>query len=274
MADTTNSSLRPRVIAVTGAASGMGQATTARLRADGHNVITIDLHNADVDVDLRSRDDRQRAVTEVLDRCGGALDGLVTFAGLVSMPSRPDRDVAAVNYFGSIELISGLRPALAKGRAPAAVAISSNVTTHSPGISRALIDACLAGNEELALKIADEVGGAYGSSKTAVAWWVRRNAVTPDWIGAGITLNAFAPGATETPMSNSVRNDPVMGEQFKQYPVPLGRFARAEEVAGIIAFLLGPEARTFVGSVVFADAGSDALLRPDAWPSPMEPLAG
>lgn len=270
MADTTSSSTGPRVIAVTGAASGMGEATAARLRADGHEVITVDVHNADVDVDLRSRDERQRAVKEVTDRCGGALDGLVTFAGLVSMPGRPDSDVVAVNYFGSIELISGLRPALAKGREPAAIAISSNVTTHSPGISRSLTEACLAGDEELARKIADQIGGGYGSSKTAVAWWVRRNSVTAEWIGEGITLNAFCPGATETPMSNSIKNDPVMGEQYKKYPVPLGRLVKPSEVAGIIAFLLGPEARTFVGSVVFGDAGSDALLRPDGWPTPMD----
>lgn len=264
MANTSSNAVEAKIIAVTGAASGMGKATAARLRLDGHQVVTIDLHDADVNVDLHEHDDRVRAVKEVTDCCAGALDGLVTFAGLVSLPSRPDSDVVSVNYFGSVELISGLRAVLAQGRQPAAIAISSNVTTHSLGISRSLNEACLAGEEQLARRIADRVGNAYGASKTALAWWVRRNAVTPEWIGAGITLNAFAPGATETPMSNSIKNDPAMAEAYKQYPVPLGRFVQPEEVAGIIAFLLGLEARTFVGSVVFADAGSDALLRPDA----------
>jgi hypothetical protein len=41
-------------------------------------------------------------------------------------------------------------------------------------------------------------------------------------------------------------------------------------VAAVIAFLLGPESSLLVGSIVFADGGTDALLRTDDWPAPWE----
>src|SRR5207248_3493660 len=105
--------------------------------------------------------------------------------------------IVAVNYFGTVELLRGLRPLLANGTAPAAVAISSNSTTCSPGVPGDLTELCLAGDERAACARADELGGmagVYPASKTAVARWIRRAAVTPEWIGAGIRLNAVAPG--------------------------------------------------------------------------------
>ena len=51
------------------------------------------------------------------------------------------------------------------------------------------------------------------------------------------------------------------------FPVPIGRPGTAEEVAGLLAYLLSPEAAFFCGSVVFMDGGSDAATRADAWPA-------
>jgi NAD(P)-dependent dehydrogenase (short-subunit alcohol dehydrogenase family) len=53
------------------------------------------------------------------------------------------------------------------------------------------------------------------------------------------------------------------------FPVPVGRSAQPDEVAALIAFLLGPDARFLCGSVVFCDGGTDAQLRPNDFPSPM-----
>ena len=109
---------------------------------------------------------------------------------------------------------------------------------------------------------------AYPATKVAVARWVRRHAPTPAWAGAGIRLNAVAPGLTATPLVAETRADPVLGPLIEQFPIPVGRPGRAEEIAAFIAFLLGPDARFFCGSVVWVDGGSDALLRPDDWPAP------
>ncbi len=101
-----------------------------------------------------------------------------------------------------------------------------------------------------------------------MARWVRRHAPTPEWIGEGITLNAIAPGKIETPMIAEGRADPVIGQHIDAFPLPIGRDGQPEEIAALLAFLLGPDARFFVGSVIFCDGGTDALARSDDWPRP------
>jgi NAD(P)-dependent dehydrogenase (short-subunit alcohol dehydrogenase family) len=255
---------------VTGSASGMGAATKQRLEADGHEVFGIDVHDATATFDLGTADGRTNAIEAIFQYADGAIDGLVTFAGLAGTSTRPGSTVASVNYFGTVALLEGLRPALeaARDKAPAAVAISSNSSTVQPGLSGALAEACLAGDEEAARRLGDELGApiAYPESKLAVARWVRRNAPTARWAGAGITLNAISPGYIETPMTAEIRKDEKIGPLLDQFPIPVGRGGRPEEIAALVAFLLGPEARFLCGSVVLADGGSEAVLRPDHWP--------
>ena len=260
-------------IAVTGSASGIGAATTDRLQADGHQVIGVDLHDADVVADLATPEGRGDAVAAVTERCGGVLDGLVTCAGLGALPSRPGSLLVEVNYFGTVELLADLRPALARGTNPSAVAIASNSTTIQPGMPIALIDALLAPDRELARRLADEAEtlAPYPCTKVAVSRFVRRNATKDEWIGAGIRLNAVSPGLITTALSDEQFADDYVGPLISSFPVPLGRPGRPAEMAALIAFLLGPESSFFCGSIVLSDGGSEALLRPDDWPAPWMP---
>jgi len=133
---------------VTGSGSGMGAALQSRLEADGTRVIGIDLKNAEVEADLGTPKGRAAAIDRVGELSGGALDGLVTLAGLAGLPERPASLLISVNYFGTVQMLAGLRPLLARGTDPAAVAISSNSTTCQPGLDEALIVSCLEGDED------------------------------------------------------------------------------------------------------------------------------
>lgn len=256
-------------VVVTGSASGIGAACAARLRSDGHKIIGVDLHDADVIADLSTVQGRRSAIDAVIDRSGGSIAGLVTCAGLAGMPNRPGSLLVAVNYFGTVELLEGLRPALSGG---AAVAISSNSSTVQPGVPMDVVDACLSGEVERAAAAADATPGGsiavYPATKMAVARWVRRHAPRRAWIGSGIRLNAVAPGLIRTPMTDELRSDPLLGPALDLFPVPMGRPGRAEEVAAVVSFLLGPDASLVAGSILFADGGTDAKIRADDWPAP------
>ena len=94
-----------------------------------------------------------------------------------------------------------------------------------------------------------------------------RQATGPDGPGAGLRLNAVAPGMIDTPMVAGMRADAETGPLLDMLPIPVGRPGRPEEIAALIEFLLGPDAAFFCGSVLFCDGGSDALLRTRDWPA-------
>jgi NAD(P)-dependent dehydrogenase (short-subunit alcohol dehydrogenase family) len=61
-------------------------------------------------------------------------------------------------------------------------------------------------------------------------------------------------------------SDPELAPLLDQFPLPVGRAGRPDEIAALAQFLLGPDARFFCGSVLFCDGGTEALLRPADWP--------
>jgi NAD(P)-dependent dehydrogenase (short-subunit alcohol dehydrogenase family) len=252
----------PRTLAVTGSASGIGAATAARLEKDGARVIRVDWKGGDVVADLGTPKGRAAAVEGVRRAAGGALDGLVSGAGLG--PYDDPAAVVRVNYFGAVAVLDGLYDLLARGRAPAAVAISSIGAVfealHVPGFA----DACLAGDEAGALaRIAGRDGNAaYANAKHALALAVRARAAA--WGAAGVRLNAVLPGKVATPMLAKIHGHEALGPMVAALPVPLGREAAPEELAAAIVFLLGPDARYVHGALMKVDGGADALARPGA----------
>ncbi|HWP67059.1 MAG TPA: SDR family oxidoreductase [Candidatus Limnocylindria bacterium] len=252
------------VIAISGSASGIGAALRQRLERAGDTVLGIDLRDAEIVADLGTRDGRAAAIAATRAAAPGRLDGLVTCAGIG--PQVPDWPlIVSLDYFGSQALLDGLRDLLARARG-AAVAISSNSSTISPWDAD-IVAACLAGDEARARERARSLSGqhAYASAKRAIACFVRRSAPQAAWAGAGIRLNAVAPGAVATPLLQQGLDDPVYGPAIRGFPIPLGGFGSPEQIAAVAAFLLGPESSFFCGSVLIADGGSDALLRPDAY---------
>jgi 3-oxoacyl-[acyl-carrier protein] reductase len=216
---------------VTGAASGIGKAIAARLVADGWRVVGLDKSAGQnegafrsVTVDLTDFD---RVATALADL--GETNAFVHAAGF--MRTAPlgafDPDDGAAMWRIHVEAAGVIANALAPkmrggGRI---VLIGSRVASGAPGRSQ------------------------YAAVKAAMVGMARSWAA--ELAPKGITVNVVAPAATETPMLG----DPARGSTPPKTP-PIGRFVRAEEVAALTSFLLGPEASAITGQQIIICGGS------------------
>ena len=110
-----------RTIVITGSASGIGRETARLCREAGDRVIGVDLKGADVEADLGTPQGRAAMIEAVTRLAPDGIDGLVAGAGIsrADMPA----ETVAINFFGAVETLEGLRPLLARGTRPRAVAI-------------------------------------------------------------------------------------------------------------------------------------------------------
>lgn len=249
-----------RTYVVTGSASGIGAATSARLRVAEHRVVGVDLRDADVEADLSTDEGRNAMADGVADLTGGTVDAVVACAGI----SQESPRTIAVNYFGAVATLELLRPMLERSDAPRAVLVASVASLM--GADDDVVEACLAGDEERARRLTEaNPSMAYLTSKTALARWLRRQAPTPQWAGARIPLNAAAPGTVITPMTaDLLATEAGLGLVDSAVPMPLNGHARPETVAAMLDFLAHEENTHITGQVVFVDGGADAVLRGDA----------
>jgi len=260
------------VYAVTGSASGMGHHVAEKLSDAGHTVIGVDIKQADITADLSIAEGRQAATAGVLAASGARLDGAVLAAGLGPGPGADRaRLIAQVNYLGVVDLLSAWRPALAAADRAKVVVFSSNSTTTTPLVPARTVRALLAHDADKAVRSARWFGKnasvfLYAASKIAVSRWVRREAVKREWAGAGIRLNALAPGAILTPLLEEQLATPKEAKRIHQFPVPIGGFGDAGQIADWVLFMLSDAADFLCGSVIFVDGGSDAYFRADDWP--------
>ena len=227
-------------VAVTGSASGIGAAIRTRLERDGRRVIGVDLRDADVRADLATPAGRDAAVAAIERASGGVLDGVVACAGVG--PHVADHAlIVSLNYFGAQRLLDGLRGALARGTAPAAVAISSNSSTI-PISESPLVDACLDGDEETARRLAVTPARPAGVRRIEACAdpLAATPGLEPEWAGAGIRLNAVAPGPVQTPLLQAGLDDAVYGPAIRGFPVPTGAFGSPDDVAAAVAFPARP----------------------------------
>ncbi|WP_020473717.1 SDR family NAD(P)-dependent oxidoreductase [Zavarzinella formosa] len=92
----------------------------------------------------------------------------------------------------------------------------------------------------------------YCASKGAVRMLTRDLAVELGPLG--ITVNAIAPGAIETPINTKLLNSPELLKALTD-KIPLGRLGKPEDVAGLAAFLASPDAAYVTGATYFIDGG-------------------
>lgn len=254
-----------RTYVITGAASGIGKTTTQILRDQGHTVIGVDLKGVEVNGDLSTREGRVAAAAEATTLAGGTVDAVIACAGL----ALPKVITAAVNYFGMTEFLEEMQPALTKSAAPR-VALISSMASLQP-VAPPLVDALLSDNEEAALAVAEQLVAnpatenlIYSSSKRAISRWVRREAPTARWAGAGIPLNAVGPGTVITPMTEGLLATPEGTAMVDTVvPMPLNYHQAPESIANLLIWLTSVENSHCCGQTIYCDGGADAVLRGD-----------
>ncbi|WP_427870843.1 SDR family oxidoreductase [Leucobacter luti] len=254
-----------RTYVITGAASGIGKKTAEILRERGDKVIGVDLKGVEVSGDLSSAEGRKTAAAEATALAGGTVDAVIACAGLAA----PKAITAAVNYFGMTEFLDAMQPALAAAESPR-VALISSMASMQP-VAEPLVDAFLSDDEEAAMAIARELekdpstGQAiYSSSKRAISRWVRREAPTARWAGAGIPLNAVAPGTVVTPMTKDLLSS-AEGSKLvdAMVPMPLNSHQGPESIANLLIWLTSVENSHCCGQTIYCDGGADVVLRGD-----------
>jgi NAD(P)-dependent dehydrogenase (short-subunit alcohol dehydrogenase family) len=164
-----------------------------------------------------------------------------------------------------VELLDALRPGLVRARPRAAVI--SSISSTQPNDAE-VVTACADRDEKRAVALAERAVAdgrgqqLYASSKLALAQWVRRTCVTPEWAGEGIPLNAVAPGVVVTPMIDFLlATEEGRKLMDRAVPMPLNGHAPPEAIAHALIWLVSPENTHVTGQVVFVDGGADATLR-------------
>ena len=244
-------------IVVTGAASGIGRATCVRLardaraRGDAAKIAAVDLapsaaldsviaelralgaEAVAVHGDMGAVDAPARVVDEAFNRFGG-LDGLVSNAGI----NRPGPLVTySVDDWDRVFAVNTRATWLLAKAAHAALRVSRGAIVAVASMSGSHAHANL---------------GAYGPSKAAVIMLAR---VLAQEMGRdGIRVNTVSPGMVRTGMTAAVYADQRVAAE-RDALVPLGRVATPEDIADVIAFLLGPDARYVNGHDIVVDGG-------------------
>ncbi|MBT2364946.1 SDR family oxidoreductase [Streptomyces sp. ISL-10] len=236
-----------RVVFITGAARGQGEAEARLFTAEGARVVLADVLDEQgatlaeelgalyVHLDVSREDDWTAAVAAAKDAFGG-IDGLVNNAGilrfneLVSTPLEEFQLITQVNQVGAFLGIRALAPEIEAAGGGTIV----NTASYTALTGMAYV-------------------GAYTASKHAILGLTRVAAL--ELAARGIRVNAVCPGAVDTPMSNPDGTDPGAIEELYRTLVPMGRVGRPEEIARLALFLTGEDSSYITGQPFVIDGG-------------------
>lgn len=243
---------QPPVVLVTGAARGIGLATTRQFLDAGWNVAMLDIDSetqAAAIAEIAQPDktlaltcdvadgDQVRQSMEALINHFGRLNSVVNNAGTAVFKPIMDTTtdewarVLAVNLSGPFMVTQAATPHLIAAGGGSVVNITS-----------------ISGVRASTLRVA------YGVSKAGLAQLTKQQAAE---LGEfGIRVNAVAPGPVDTAMTKVVHSPDIRAAYHDA--IPLNRYGTRDEIANMIVFLSGPDASYVTGQVVAVDGGFEA----------------
>jgi meso-butanediol dehydrogenase/(S,S)-butanediol dehydrogenase/diacetyl reductase len=255
-------SLSGRTVLITGAARGIGAACARRLAGDGAKLVLADvdpgveavaaeLGQVAVRADVTRSDDIARMVEEPYRRWG-RLDVLFNNAGVIRV--QPLFDVSEVEW----DRVMGvnLRAVFFVLQAVAARMVKQDLIAGSELRGKLIQTASIA-----AYRGGNALMTPYSASKAGVVSITRSAAQA--LAAERVTSNCVCPGAVETPMWEQIDREwgslegRGPGETWKRRirGIPLGRPERPEDVAGVVAFLAGPDSDYMTGQAINVDGG-------------------
>ncbi len=244
-----------RVAVVVGAGSGIGEASAAGLAAQGAHVVCADLN----------LEGAQR-VAAAIARAGGSAEALqVDISDLASVNGLTDRVVStrstldvlvatpavnvrkpilnytdeefdrviSLNLKGSFRLMRAAGAVMAKQRRGSIIVMSS-----------------------IRSQVVEPGQGIYAATKAGLVQMAR--ALAAELGPQGVRVNAVAPGVVDTPLTGPIKNDPAWYQAYAAKSA-LGRWARADEIAGPVVFLASDASSYVTGAVLFVDGGWTAV---------------
>lgn len=257
-----------RRVLITGAGSGIGQATVLRILAEGGRVVAADVSPAGladtvakageehapnlstVVIDVAEETSVAAGVTQALDILGG-LDALVNAAGILRSSHTHDTSLAdferviRVNLVGTFLMIRAAIPALREGDGAAVVNFSSTSSHHAHPYMSAYA-ASKGGVESMTHALAAEYAKA----------GIRFNSVQPGSISSGMTDGT---GASQQSIGPGFPDDVDYDWFLKKLLPALGQgFAAPDAVAAVVAMLASKDAYFITGTEVRIDGGTHA----------------
>lgn len=233
-------SLTGKVFIVTGAASGIGAATAALIRARDGVAVATDLKGADVILDVTDPADWDAAIAAAIVQ-HGRLDGLVSNAGVASASSLVDLDMADFRRASRVHVegaFLGMQKVVAQLRAQGTPAQGSIVAVASVMAQQAAPGTA-----------------AYAATKAGLSNMARAIGVELGRKGDFIRVNVVAPGPVDTPMLRNMMPPGAMDDPGSWTDVPLKTASDADDIAEAIVFLLSDDASFMTSSVTTVDGG-------------------